>query len=75
MIKNMGWGTFLLWGLFDLVIGAYSWFGLAETRGKTLEEISGQATPADQRPGTGSSKVLIEENGDGLVKGPRLVVR
>lgn len=42
MIHNLGWATFLIWGVFDLFIAAYSWFGLAETRGKTLEEISGQ---------------------------------
>ena len=36
----MGWGTFLLWGLFDLIIAFYSWFGLIETKGKSLEQIS-----------------------------------
>lgn len=40
MIKHLGWGTFLLWGLFDVVIGLYSWFGLAETKNKSLEEIA-----------------------------------
>ena len=40
MIKNMGWGTFLLWGLFDLVIALYAWFGLMETKGLSLEQIS-----------------------------------
>ena len=40
MIKHMGWGTFLLWGLFDFLIAVYSWFGLAETQGKSLEEIT-----------------------------------
>jgi len=40
MIKTLGWGTFLLWGLFDLVIAGYSWLGLVETQGKSLEEIS-----------------------------------
>lgn len=40
MIANMGWGTFLLWGLFDIVIaaGAYLWLG--ETKGRSLEEIA-----------------------------------
>ncbi|KAF2170887.1 hypothetical protein M409DRAFT_63918 [Zasmidium cellare ATCC 36951] len=74
MIRDMGgWGTFLLWGLFDFLVAAYAWFGLTETRGKTLEEI---AVPVDQRrPGTGSSRVLIEE-GEGLdPKGPQVVVR
>ncbi|KAK5167413.1 uncharacterized protein LTR77_007112 [Saxophila tyrrhenica] len=40
MIKHLGWGTFLLWGLFDVVIAAYSWYGLLETQGKSLEEIT-----------------------------------
>jgi hypothetical protein len=40
MINSMGWGTFLLWGLFDVVVAAYSWFGLTETKGKSLEEIT-----------------------------------
>lgn len=33
-------GTFLLWGLFDVVIALYAWFGLSETRGKSLEQIT-----------------------------------
>jgi hypothetical protein len=40
MIRNLGWGTFLLWGLFDILIALYSWFGLIETKGKSLEQIS-----------------------------------
>lgn len=40
MIKNIKWGTFLLWGLFDFVIAFFSWFVLAETKGKSLEEIT-----------------------------------
>ena len=40
MIKNMGYGTFLLWGIFDLLIALYSWFGLIETKGKSLEQIT-----------------------------------
>lgn len=40
MIANLGWGTFLLWGLFDLLIAGYSWFGLIETKGMSLEQIT-----------------------------------
>jgi hypothetical protein len=40
MIKTLGWGTFLLWGLFDVLIALYSWFGLIETKGKSLEQIA-----------------------------------
>lgn len=37
---NTQGGTFLLWGLFDFVIAFYAWFGLDETRGKSLEQIT-----------------------------------
>jgi hypothetical protein len=40
MIKNMGWATFLFWGIADLVIALGAWFLLDETRGKSLEEIT-----------------------------------
>lgn len=40
MIQHLGWGTFLLWGLFDAVIALYSWFGLLETKNMSLEEIA-----------------------------------
>lgn len=45
MIDNMGWGTFLLWGLFDICIAAFAWFVLTETQGKSLEEITHLAPP------------------------------
>jgi MFS family permease len=40
MITNMGWATFLLWGLFDAVIAAVTFFFLRETQGLSLEEIA-----------------------------------
>ncbi|KAF2093371.1 MFS sugar transporter-like protein [Rhizodiscina lignyota] len=40
MITNMGWGTFLLWGLFDAVIAVFTFCFLKETRGRSLEEIA-----------------------------------
>jgi hypothetical protein len=40
MIANLGWGTFLLWGLFDALIAIGSWWSLRETRGLSLEEIA-----------------------------------
>lgn len=39
MITNLGWATFLVWGVFDVMIAAYAWTGLTETKGKSLEEI------------------------------------
>ncbi|KAF1981895.1 MFS sugar transporter-like protein [Aulographum hederae CBS 113979] len=40
MIENLGWGTFLLWGAFDVVIGTAAALWLNETSGKSLEEIA-----------------------------------
>ena len=39
-MDNMGWGTFLLWGVFDAVIATLSFFFLKETRGLSLETIA-----------------------------------
>ncbi|KAJ5339622.1 hypothetical protein N7452_006350 [Penicillium brevicompactum] len=38
---GLGWGTFLLFGLLDVVIVGFTYFCLKETAGKTLEEING----------------------------------
>lgn len=40
MIRNLGWGTFALWGVLDLGIAGGAWWGLVETRGRSLEEIA-----------------------------------
>lgn len=42
MISNLGWGTFLLWGIFDTVIAILSFFFLKETKGLSLEAIAHQ---------------------------------
>ncbi|KAI0012992.1 general substrate transporter [Xylariaceae sp. FL0662B] len=42
MIDNMGWGTFLLWGIFDAVIAILAFGFLKETRGLSLETIANQ---------------------------------
>lgn len=38
----MGWGTFLLWGIFDAVIAVVAFFFLKETKGLSLETIAHQ---------------------------------
>lgn len=43
MINNIGWATFLFWGLANFVIAVSSWFILKETRGLSLEKISADA--------------------------------
>lgn len=40
MMTNMGWGTFLLWGVFDVVIAILAFFFLKETKGLSLEAIA-----------------------------------
>ncbi|KAJ5492138.1 Major facilitator superfamily domain general substrate transporter [Penicillium expansum] len=39
--QSLGWGTFLLFGLLDVVIVGFTYFFLKETAGKSLEEING----------------------------------
>lgn len=43
MIKNMAWGTFLLWGMFDAIIAVLAFFFLKETKGLSLEVIAQQS--------------------------------
>ncbi|KAK0945139.1 hypothetical protein LTR29_003486 [Friedmanniomyces endolithicus] len=50
MITNMGWGTFLLWGIFDICIAAFAWFVLTETQGKSLEEITNVSSTPSGKP-------------------------
>jgi len=38
MIDNLSWGTFILWGLFDIIIATGCFFFVKETNGLSLEE-------------------------------------
>jgi hypothetical protein len=38
-MASMGWGTFLLFGMFDVLVALFTIFFLKETKGKSLEEI------------------------------------
>lgn len=40
IMAGIGWGTFLLFGVLDILIVAFTFFCLKETAGKTLEEIN-----------------------------------
>ncbi|KAF3384354.1 Quinate permease [Penicillium rolfsii] len=40
IMAGLGWATFLLFGLLDILIVAFTFFFLKETAGKTLEEIN-----------------------------------
>ena len=72
MIKNMGWGTFLFWGIADVVIAVGAWLFLDETRGRSLEEIThttdGVKSFGDER------EYADDEQGDGR-KGPGNEIR
>lgn len=40
MVISIGWGTYLLFGLFCFAAGIFSYFFVPETSKKSLEEIS-----------------------------------
>ncbi|KAI0178660.1 general substrate transporter [Hypoxylon sp. FL1284] len=62
MITSMGWGTFLLWGLFDAVIAALSFAFLKETRGLSLEVIAHQRFKAGSSSGDTSDNKNDNKN-------------
>lgn len=75
MIKNLGWGTFLLWGVLNFVIAVGAWLWLKETRGKSLEEINrgilegrrgGKVGGEDGKGGRGEQS--LSEDGRGSVE-------
>lgn len=55
-MANMGWGTFLLWGVFDVIIAIFSFLFLKETKGLSLEAIAHtqfkKGAPRDEVPQT-----------------------
>jgi len=71
MIKNMGWGTFLFWGIADVVIAVGAWLFLDETRGRSLEEIT---HTTDGVKSFGDEREYGDEQGD-AVKGPGVEIR
>ena len=42
MQNDLGWGTFLVWAVFNTIIAVGAAVFLKETRGKTLEEINAE---------------------------------
>ncbi|KAI1747696.1 putative MFS quinate transporter [Xylaria castorea] len=59
MIASLGWGTFLVWGIFDLVIAIFTFFFLKETRGLSLENIAQSKFRANS-----SSVESVKQGGD-----------
>lgn len=42
MMESMGWGTFLMWGIFNIVISVLAFLFLKETKDLSLEAIAHQ---------------------------------
>lgn len=63
IMEGIGWGTFLLFGLLDVVMVAFVFFCVKETAGKTLEEINAMFDPPGQQEqwGEGLSPQETEE--------------
>lgn len=40
MMESVGWGSFLLWGIFDAIIAVLAFLFLKETQGRSLEDIA-----------------------------------
>lgn len=65
MMTNLGWGTFLLWGLFDVVIAILAFFFLKETKGLSLEAIAQtQFTKGSPRDDAAHTKHVDEVHDD-----------
>ncbi|KAI0845820.1 general substrate transporter [Daldinia vernicosa] len=56
MISSLGWGTFLLWGIFDAVISVLAFAFLKETRGLSLEVIAQQRFKGGSAPNNTADK-------------------
>jgi Sugar (and other) transporter len=63
MITNLGWGTFLLWGLFDAVIAIVTFLFLKETKGLSLEEIAHNDFGQILDHKTGLDEVQVQDGG------------
>lgn len=66
MISSMGWGTFLLWGVFDAVIAVLAFFFMKETKGLSLEAIAHQKF----KKGASTESVIQTKNADAADDGP-----
>ncbi|KAI8626433.1 general substrate transporter [Xylariaceae sp. FL1651] len=67
MIASLGWGTFLLWGLFDLVIAVLTFFFLKETRGLSLEHIAHSRFRANSSP---EDSIKLDRGSRGHIEHP-----
>lgn len=65
ILRDLGWATFLLFGVLDLGIAAVVWVYLPETRGLSLEEVQGVF---DGYRGVDHEGDDYEEEREGLVR-------
>ncbi|OJI95971.1 hypothetical protein ASPVEDRAFT_77746 [Aspergillus versicolor CBS 583.65] len=65
ILRDLGWATFLLFGVLDLGIAAVVWVYLPETRGLSLEEVQGVF---DSYRGVDHEGDDYEEEREGLVR-------
>ncbi|CAI7652228.1 unnamed protein product [Penicillium pancosmium] len=71
IMEGIGWGTFLLFGVLDIFIVAFTFFCLKETAGKTLEEINEMFDGVDPDAEHGWKGDVIDEAGGSNVPGGR----
>lgn len=71
IMEGIGWGTFLLFGVLDIFIVAFTFFCLKETAGKTLEEINEMFDGVDPDVEHGWKGDVIDEAGDSNGPGGR----
>lgn len=65
IMAGIGWGTFLLFGVLDIIIIAFTYFCLKETAGKTLEEINDMFDGVDLDAEHGWKGDVIDDVQDG----------
>lgn len=62
IMDGMDWGTFLLFGAFDLIIVAFVYLCVKETQGKMLEEINAEFNPAFAHDGVKDSSQALRDS-------------
>ena len=71
IMDGIGWGTFLLFGLLDVIIVGFTYFCIKETAGMTLEQINGMFDGIDPDAEHGWKGDAFDENDTGSQAGPR----
>ncbi|OQV08498.1 hypothetical protein CLAIMM_12761 [Cladophialophora immunda] len=64
-IHNLGWKTFIMYGVFCLGNAAFAFVFIRETKGRTLEEMNGIFGAVDQGPRANEINCIIGEEKEG----------